>query len=341
MSEWLDVAVYAMLTVAIWAWVAAWSSRLAASVIADRNPGWAADQLSNERGFATSRWFRWACLFWGATSLVLLLALQIGAWPQQLAFVRATSRWEALQGLNSALIVLGFVFVAGRAALFYRWLHAHVPLSTRRQARLERRSIDDYVSRPLRYAVYAVIVLHLATWTAVGVIGRYAAPAFWAELVFQCVVSAVSMLFVMGAVRRRPGTMDRIFGPGYRWAEVRIALAAQLLPLVNGVARLYEQIIGTPLQQIDRFLHLGLALFIVAFVIALAVWLRQPGDQRPARRSRPAASVGVVILVWLITRPWGSGVMDAQVSFETCDDGRGRRVVLHENGVDQRARRLD
>ena len=130
MSEWIDIVVYAGLIVAVWGWLPAWSSRLTIPVIADRNPDWIADHPEIERRLAESRWFRWSCLLWGAVSLFALLAFQVGIWPQQLAFLRVPPKWEALKDLNSALFIVGLVYVAGCAALFCRWLNTNVPLSS-------------------------------------------------------------------------------------------------------------------------------------------------------------------------------------------------------------------
>ena len=270
MSEWVDIVVYAALIIAVWGWFPAGSSRLTIPVIADRNPGWLADHPESQRRLAENRWLRWSCVLWGSVSLLTLLAFQVDAWPRQLAFLRFTPKWEALKDLNSALLIAGLIYVAGCAALFYRWLHANVPLSSRRQATLVRRSLHDYVPRPLQYAVYSVIALHLALWAAVGVTGRYATPAFWGGMAFHFAISGVFLLFMMSAVRRRPGTMDRIFGPSYRRTEVRIAFAVQLLPLLNGGGRLYEQVTGSSPAHVDRFLHLGLVLFVLALVMAVA-----------------------------------------------------------------------
>jgi hypothetical protein len=289
MSAWVDLAVYAVFIVSVWGWLPAWSSRLTTAVIADRNPDWVADHPGGGQRIVASRWCRRAGPLWGAFSLLALIALQAAVWPQQPGFLQTTSKWEALKNLNSALLIVGAIYVAGRAALFYRWLHARVPLSARRRATLERRSLHDYVSRPHQYVVYATIALHLAAWAIVGAAGGHQTPAFWPAFVFQIAISVVLLLVVIGAVRRRPGTIDRIFGPAYRRAEVRIAFAAQLLPLFNGVARLFELVAGSPLQQVDRFLHLGLVLFLAALVMALGLRFRRRADPGAARWRRSAA----------------------------------------------------
>jgi hypothetical protein len=275
MSEWVDVAVYAALIIAVCGWFPAWSSRLMIPVIEDRNPGWLGGHPETERRLAENRWFRWSCLLWGSISFVALVAFQVDGLPHALGFLRSMPRWEALKDLNSALLIAGLIYVAGCALLFYRWLDANVPLSPRRHATLERRSLDDYVPQPLQYGVYAVIVLHLALWAAVGVAGRQATPAFWGGMAFQFAVSGAFLLFMLSAVRRRPGTMDRIFGPTYRQVGARVAFAVQLLPVLNGGALLYQQVSGDSPAHVDRFLHLGLVLFVVGLVMALAVWFRQ------------------------------------------------------------------
>ena len=288
MSEWVDIGVYATLIVALWGWLPAWSSRLSILVIADRNPAWLADQPESERRLIESRWFQWSCLLWGSASLLALLVYQVDAWPRQLAFLRATPRWQALKELNSTLLIAGLVYVTACAGLFFRWLDANVPLSSRRQATLERRSLHDCVPPPLQYAVFAVIVLHLAIWAVVGVTGRHAAAAaFWGGMAFQFVISGVFLLLVLTAVRRPPGAVDRIFGAGYRRTEVRAAFAAQLLPLPNGIARLYEQVASTSSSDtLDRLMHLGLVLLVVTLAMTLAAWSRQPGAPASTRWPR-------------------------------------------------------
>ena len=297
MSKWVDVVVYAALIVAVWGWLAVWSSRVMTVVIADRNPDWITDHPEFGRRLGESRWFRWSCLLWGSVSVLALLALEIGAWSQPPAFARVTPEWEALKDLDSALLIAGLIYLAICAGLFYRWLHAHVPLAPRRQATLERRSLHDYVSRMVQYPLYAVIALHLAIWVAVGVGGRHATSAFWGAVVFQFAISGVFLLFMMNAVRRRPGTMDRLFGPSYRRAEVRGAFIVQLLPLLNGVARLSEQVGGASSEQVDRFLHLGLVLLVLAFVVGLAGWPRKSGEPEPGAWRRSATSVVVLAFV--------------------------------------------
>ena len=287
MSEWVDIVVYATLIGAVWGWLPVWSSRLTIPVIADRNPDWLIDHPESEWRLVESRWFQWSCLLWGSASLLTLLLFQFDVWPQQLARLRPGPKWEALRDLNSTLFVAGLIYLAACAVAFFRWLGTNVPFSSHRQATLERRSLHDYVSRPLQYAVFAVIVLHLAAWAVVGVTGRYETAAFWGAMAFQFVVSGVFLLFAVTAVRRRAAALDRILGPGYRRTEVRAAFAAQLLPLPNGISRLYEQVASTSSSNtLDRLMHLGLVLLVVTLAMTLAAWSRQPGAPASTRWPR-------------------------------------------------------
>ncbi len=144
MSTWIDFFVYAALTMVFWGCIPAWS-RFTIPVVADRNPDWLLSHPEVERRFAANRWFRNSCRVWTALSLVALLAVQAGAWSPALFAGEPT--WEALKDLNSALFITGVLAVAGCFLWFERWLRATVPLATRRQATLARRSVDDYVPR--------------------------------------------------------------------------------------------------------------------------------------------------------------------------------------------------
>jgi hypothetical protein len=285
MSAWIHIVVYATLIVAVWGWLVPWTSRLAIPVIADRNPGWLADHRESERRFLACRWLRWSCLVWGSISLATLLAFQFDAWPHRPALLPAVARWEGLRDLNATFLIVGLTCVAVCVALFFRWLHENVPLSSRREATLERRTLDDYVPRALQYGGFAALVLHLAAWVTMGFAGGHATGAFWGEVAFQCGISGLLLLCLITAIRRPPATLDRIFGAPYRRTEVRGAFAAQLLPLPNGVVRLYELVVGASSRNLEPVMHLGLVVLVVALIAGLAVWSRYP--KKPAGAGVP------------------------------------------------------
>lgn len=289
MTAWVDFFVYVTLIVVFWGCMPAWS-RVTLPMVADRNPEWFAGHPEVERRLADNRWFRVSCRLWGGLSLAALVALQVGGWPRWLA--GDGPRWEALKDLNSTLLIAGLIAVAICMGLFQRWLHANVPLAARRQASLVRRSADDYVPPTLQYAIYGAVVLHLAVWLAVGITGRYTTDDFWGMLAFQFAIAGVVLVIALVAVRRRPGPMDRIGSMDYRRLEVRVAFATQLLPLMNGVARLYEQMGYATTDTLDRALHLGLVAFVAMQAIAITFWLRPAPDGRPGPSSSSVRSLG-------------------------------------------------
>src|SRR5688572_6723862 len=292
MNTWIDFSVYAVLVVALWGGIPTWS-RFAVLAVADRNPEWLVSHPEIERRFARSRWFHVSCRAWGAFSLAALLALQVGAWSQPRSGDAPV--WEALKDLNSFLLIAGLLYLFGCFLMFQRWLIATVPLASRRQAPLVRRSVDDYVPRPLQLTVYGLVILHLAAWLQVGVTGRYQGAEFWGMLAFQFAISGFLLLLAMSAVRRKPSALDRIVGAGYRRAEVRMTFASQLLPLMNGAARLYEQMGHTTPDTVDRVLHLGLVAFVAGLAIAVTMRSREPASGGHTPSSRSLRSLGALV----------------------------------------------
>jgi hypothetical protein len=301
MSEWIDVVVYAAFSIAIWSGLPAWSARIALPAVAGRNPEWAAQHPAAARQLAPGRWFRWSCWLWGAASIAAVLALATGPGPAWPASLDRAPRWEVLKDLTSLLLIAGVLPVAGGALLFARRLRATVPLAERRHASLERRSIDDHVPRAVQVGVYALIGLHLASWIALGLSGRYASSAFWGGLLFQFAISGIGAWLVPRTVQRRPGMSDRLFGPRYRRLEVRVVFVAQLLPLANGLARLSEHATGTRSGDLDRFLHLGVVLLVTALIAGSARRLRRTaGPGAPSQWPDSATLAGVAGFVALI-----------------------------------------
>jgi len=275
MTEWIDFTVYAILTFGLWFVLPVINKHFIVPVVADRNPDW----LAANSGAVTNdnRRFLWLSYALGALSLAALVWAMLGARPE---------RWMLLRDINTASAIAGLMYYFGCALLFERWLRREVPLATRRRATLERRSVDDLVPRGFRTTIYSIVLLHLAVWVGVGVTGRYSTPAFWGTLAFQFAVAGILFLIARVIVMRRPGAVDRIFGPGFRRSEARVALIAQLTPLMNGAARLYEELVGTVPADVNRALHLAIVMVIV---LLFARYLLLSGGRSP---SSPIATLG-------------------------------------------------
>jgi hypothetical protein len=300
MSEWIDFGVYAALILAVWGRLPVVSSRFTLPVVADRNPEWVAAHPAAAQRLADNRWFRRSCVLWGTVSLAALLAVQAEVWWPPLVG-SAMPKWEALKDTNSTLLIAGLLYLLGCGALFGRWLHTHVPLAPRRQATLERRSADDYVPRPVQYGIYALVGVHLTAWLIAAALGRYTAPAFWGMLAFQFVISGIFLLLALVAVRRRPDAIDRIFGPGYRRMEVRWAFGVQVLPLMNGAVRLYEQTAGPTPADLNRAMHLGLVLLVLVMAGGLGLFSTGRRGEAGARSAAPSRSAGTLAIIAVLT----------------------------------------
>jgi CubicO group peptidase (beta-lactamase class C family) len=236
----------------------------------------------------------------GSLSIVALVAVQVGAWPAALsAPAFEPERWMVLSDVFTMLALVWVVYFMSAGALFNRWLTREVPLTARRQATLEPRSIDTYVPRPLQVVVFLLVGLHLAAWVMTGILGLYWTTAFWGTLPFQFVIALILLFIARAIVQRRPNVMDQIFGSAFRRTEVRYAFVAQLVPLMNGCARLYEELTGMPAPALDRASRLGLVIFMIGMTIPLFrfIW---SSSHPVGRRGAPSAASSRGVSVWLM-----------------------------------------
>ena len=286
MTEWIDFSVYAAMIVALWFVLPMLSSRFTLRFVADRNPEWLSSHPEVATKLTGGGWLRWVPYAWGVLSLAVLLIFQADLWPQAFGFVpEEAARWETLKDLNSTLLLPGILYFVGAGALFTWWLQKAVPRADRRQATLERRSIDDFVPRWLRFATYSLIGAVLLAWLVVGVFQLYSTPIFWPRFALLAAMTAAFAFFVRLGVNRSPNPMDRVFGPGFRAGEVRYGFAMHFLPPVIGVVRLYEEVANVTLVDINRAMHVGVALIVAVWGLRLARYFRPghegDGAQRP------------------------------------------------------------
>ena len=310
MTDWIDFGVYAAFHAMLWFGLPAANARFLMPILADRNPDWLQANPAEAERLARSRWFRVTSAMIGALGLAALLGVQLGVWPEALsAPVFEPHTWMVLSDVNVAVVLVWVVFNMACGALFTGWLERNVPLAERRHATLARRSIDDYVPRGVRRTIYTIVVLHLGLWLIVGVLmgvlGLETSREFWGMFAFAVAIALIFFLIVRSIALRRPNVMDRVFGPEYRRTEVRVAFGAQLLPLMNGLARLYEQASGTVLVDVDRASRLGLVAAMIAALVFFFVRYSRPSNGRgpDAGMMRTTRSAHVsVILFMLVTQ---------------------------------------
>lgn len=270
MSEWLDVSVYAALSVALWFVLPAWAARFMPLYLADRNREWVRTHPEQVRRVSSCRGVRAACGAWGLLSLGVLLVFQLDTHPELVArFMDTSARWEALKDVNSLLLIPGGLCLLAVAALGAVHVGRVVPRADVRRAALEPRRLDGVVPRPVQIATYGLAALVLLGWVAVAALNAYSTPTFWGRAVFLVVMTLTFAFFVRFSVRRPPHVMDRVFGPVFRADEIRFAFGLQLLPPVIGAVRLYEEVASVVLVDVNRAMHLGLALLVVGWVVRL------------------------------------------------------------------------
>ena len=284
MTDWIDFAVYAAFLVTIWI-IYPWADhRLLVPRLEDRNPRWVAENPEAvHRIERHGRWRLWLSYLLGCASLGLLLYLKLeGHAPGGMTTVYGTplTMWMLLWTLSINSMLVGMVLMGGIGIIGWIRLTRMIPVASRRYATLETRSLDDVIPRGVRYAVYALVLVNLLVWTYFGLTGQYTTPRFWARYGILIGLTAAFAAFTRYAVNRRPNAMDRILGPGNRRAEVRFNFACHLLVPIIGAVRLYEEVTGTELVNINRAMFLALALIII-FGLLRTIHLT-PAPRRPA-----------------------------------------------------------
>lgn len=284
MTDWIDFLVYALFIGSLWFVQPVMQHRLAIPFLKDRNAEWVAAHPDAVRAVETSRWRIWLSWALGGISLAVLAAFQLGIWqvPAPPPGAPPLIRWMVLWNLAMASMLVALV-VGGTIGLVGQFLlKRHIPIAPRRQASLERRSLDDYVPRAVQYAVYVLVLGNIAAWFTAAALGAYSSPIFWPRVVTILVLSGFFFFVARAMVSRRANVMDRVFGPAYRRWEVRWSFSTQLLTPLVGALRLYEEVNDTFLFDMSRAIQLFLALYISYAILRIALLPIDPAAKAPA-----------------------------------------------------------
>ena len=244
-------------------------------MIADRNPGWSAAHPDIVLRLERSRWFLNTYYAFAAVSLAVLLAITL----ELISPLRTdVPKWEVLKDLHGTLMIVGMLGWFAAWFAWSRWLAKHVPLAEVRRATLRPRAVGDYVARPWRVVVETLTVLHLAVWLAVPVLGVAVDAPYWVAFAFLVFVTVLFAVVAALMPRRRPGYADRIFGDGYRRAELKVAYILRLTPLIAGAMMLGEKVFDL---EVDRVGHLVLTC-VVSSILLVFLRLKPVDTQGPA-----------------------------------------------------------
>lgn len=279
MTDWIDFLVYAAFLFALWFVQPAMQQRLAIPLLRDRNADWVATHPDAVRAVERSRWRLWLSWTLGAASLAVLAAFQLDLWqvPAPPPGAPPLMRWLVLWNLAMASMVVAIVVGGTIGLIGHVQLKRHVPIAPRRQASLERRAMDDFVPRPLRYLAYALVLANLAAWSIAAALGAHSTPLFWSRAIVTIFLSAFFFIVARAMVARRANVMDRVFGPSYRRWEVRWAFSANFLTPLVGAVRLYEEVNNVFLFDMNRAMQLFLALYITYALLRISLLRVDPG----------------------------------------------------------------
>ncbi len=286
MTEWIDFSLYAAMSIAYWSVSAGWARTTSLQMVADRNEDWLAANseraaaLLRGRWMVGSAWFQWSCCGWGAISLAVLLARQMGAWPASLSSATAGSQpWEVLKDAHATLLIIGLLCYFTVIVVSTRLIQKDVPLAERRRASLTPRTMHDFVPRWFAIGAYALVGIHLAAWTVVGIFGLSSSPDFWIRFTAPVAFSAIMLLIAHATVDRRfsdfVGMHDRRLG-------IRFAFGSLIYVQFMFGLRLYGEVVG-PSFEADRFIHLSLVfMLVVAMIVLMLVGKRDQRGLKPA-----------------------------------------------------------
>lgn len=272
MTDWIDFAVYAAFLIALYFVQPGMQRRMFVPMLVDRNAEWVAAHPDQVHRMATRRWPSWLSYALGTASVAVLAGAQFGLWaPPTMPNGNALPKWMWLWSLAMDAMFVAILVGAPIGIASHFELKRLVPVAARRQATLERRSLDTSVPRWMQRATYALALANLAAWVVAGVLGTHTSPLFWVRLVIMFLLSGFFFIVTRAMVARRTNAMDRIFGPSYRPWEVRMTFSTQVLPPIIGAIRLYEEVTGGQLLDMSRAMQLLLAGFIAYWLIRVSM----------------------------------------------------------------------
>jgi len=272
MTDWIDFAVYAVFLIALFFVQPRMQRRMFEPMLVDRNAEWVAAHPDLVGKLMARKWPFWLSYALGTASLAVLAGAQLGLWqPPMMSHGGALPKWMWLWSLAMDAMLVAILVGAPIGIASHLLLKRLVPVATRRQATLERRSLDTSVPRWMQLVTYVLVLTSLAAWIVAGVLGAHSSSIFWMRVAIMFLLSGFFFVATRAVVARRSNALDRIFGPSYRPWEVRMTFSTQILPPIVGAIRLTEEVTGTQLFDISRAIQLLLAGFIAYWLLRVAM----------------------------------------------------------------------
>jgi hypothetical protein len=283
MNEWIDFAVYATQLIVCLLVTARCGAQFKSAVVVDRNAHWAAAHPQTIADLQRGGAWNLIVQAWAVVSVLILLAWRLDLQPAALKSPGVPG-WRTLLATAYLLLSIGFVLFGLGAVIFTRWLKESVPLGERRSATLAPRSLDAFVPRGLKFAVFGLLIA--------SVMARPVASQFYPERIadvragftFSLATACILFFAVAFSVKRRPNVFDRVIGASFRKREVRACFALMAFSAVGGLVMLWTEIAGLDGQRFS-----GVIFSAVTTVVLASMMPFPPRDAGGAPTPLPAA----------------------------------------------------
>jgi hypothetical protein len=263
MNEWIDFAVYAIQLIVCLMVTSRWAAHFKGAVVVDRNPEWAASHPQTLASLERGSPLNLVIQAWALFSVLVLLVYRLDVQPTALK-TPGIPGWRTLLSTAYLLLGVGFVLFGVGAAIFTRWLKGNVPLGEQRRASLTPRSLDAFVPRWLKFAVFGLLLASVAARPLVSLFFPDRIADVSRGFIFSLTTAFMLFFTVAISVKRRPNVFDRVLGAGYRKREVRACFALMAFSAVGGMFMLWTEVVGIDGQRFAGVVFSGVTTAVLA-----------------------------------------------------------------------------
>lgn len=265
MNEWVDFAVYAIQLIVCLLVTSRWAAQFKGAVVRDRNPDWAAAHPQIISSLERFSGLNLLVQAWTVFSVLVLLAWRLDLQPAALK-TPGEPQWRGLLATAYLLLSIGFMLLGWGAIAFTRWLKSEVPLGEQRRASLTPRKVDGFVPRGLKFAIYGLVLVAIASRPAASLIYPGRVTDVRQGFLFALTTTFILFLAVGISVRRRPNVFDRVLGGVFRKREVRVCLALLAFNALGFLTLVVLEIAGIDGR---RYSGVVFSAFVTAMLAAL------------------------------------------------------------------------
>ncbi len=263
MNEWIDFAVYSTQLIVCLLVTARWAAHFKGAVVHDRNPEWAAAHPQVVAGLERGSAWNLAIQAWAVLSVLVLLAYRLDLQPAALKTPDVPG-WRTLMATAYLLLTVGFVLFGLGAVKFTSWLKGKVPLAAQRRASLTPRSLDAFVPRWLKFAIFGLLIASVVARPVANLFYPAHVADVWRGFTFSLATACILFLTVAISVKRRPTVFDRVLGSGYRKREVRACFALMAFSALGGLAMLGSEIAGIDARRFSGVIFSAVVTAVLA-----------------------------------------------------------------------------